>query len=218
MPLTAAAATALLEKQRYDAAILPQLEAFVDSAEYSLDVVLATLKLYQFKPEALKVPTVAKVLVKALMQLPQTDYLACTYLVPERVLDEEPVSQVVAVAAMLESCRFREVWAALKPLRDAGLLGAAPGFDDALREFMLRTFEITYQSVLKSHLTESLGVDDAALGALVSKRGWTVAGDTVKIKLNDENTAKPKRVEESASMSLEQMTKILASVSAAANM
>ena len=168
MPMEAA--VALLEKQRYDPAILPQLEAYIEGKSYSLDVNLAALKLYQFHPASLKVGTIAKVLVKALMQLPQTDYLACTYLVPERVLDEEPISHITAVAAHLESCHFREFWGALKPLRDAGLLPAE--FDAAARKFMLGTFEITYQSVPASHLQASLGVDGARLAELVRARGW----------------------------------------------
>ena len=143
--------------------------------------------------------------------------MATTYLVPERVLDEEPVSHIAAVAALLESCQFRAFWGALAPLRGAdGPLAAAPGFDDAVRTFMLRTFEITYQSATTAHLRESLGVDDAALAKLVSARGWTVAGDQVKIPNNDDNTAKPKRVDAGEAMSLAQMTKILSSVSAAA--
>ena len=214
--LTPATAKALLEKQRYDAAILPQLEAYVDaqcaSQSYDLEANLATLKLYQFHPELLKVPTVARILVKALMNLPQTDYLACTYLVPERVLDEAPISTIAAVAELLELCSFRQFWGALAPLRSE-VLDATPGFDAAVRTFMLSTFEITYQSVPTGHLRDSLGLaSEGELTALVSARGWTVEGDLVKIKLNDDNTAKPKRVDASEAMSLPQMTKILASV------
>jgi len=204
---------ALLAERRYDAAILPQLEQHIDGEGYDLEANLACLKLYQFFPDLLKVPTVAKVLVKALMQLPQTDYLNCTYLVPERVLDEEPVSHVVACAALLESCRFREFWSTLGQLREAGLLDGTPGFEAAVRTFVLRTFEITYQTVPAAHLRESLGLGaDAELGALIEVRGWTLAGDLVKIALNDDNTAKPKRVDAGEAMSLAQMHKILSAV------
>jgi translation initiation factor 3 subunit K len=214
--LTAASCAALLEKQRYDPSILPQLEAYVDaqcaSKSYDCDANLATLKLYQFHPDLLKPPVVCKILVKALMQLPQTDYLCCTYLLPERVLDEAPVDTITAVAALLETGCFREFWAAVEPLRK-DLLSATPGFDDAVREFILGTFEITYQSVPASHLKASLGASDADFAALVKKRGWTVTGDLVKIALNDDNTAKPKRVDANDTMNLQQMTKILASIS-----
>ena len=114
---------------------------------------------------------------------------------------------------MLEQCSFRAVWEALSPLRST-VLDAVPGFEDALRAFVLKTFEITYQSVPKAHLCASLGlaVGDAAADALIQGRGWTVEGDLVKIAPNDDNTAKPKHVDASGPMDVGQMTKILASV------
>ena len=72
MGLDAASCAALLEKSRYDVKILPQLEEYCAGSSYDLDANLATLKLYQFHPEALKVPIVAKIFVKALMHLPHT--------------------------------------------------------------------------------------------------------------------------------------------------
>jgi len=207
---------ALLAASRYDPAILPQLEAFVEAqcAEqtYDIDANLAILKLYQFHPAELKTPIVAKILVKALMNLPQTDYLACTYLIPERVLDEEPIKTVAEVAALLEKCSFRDFWLQVAPLRKE-LLAGTPGFDTAVRDFILRTFEITYQSVPATHLRASLGLEsDDEFSALIKARGWTAADGLVKIALNDDNTAKPKRVDANDTMNLAQMTKILASV------
>ena len=122
--LTKETAAALLASSRHDPAILPQLEAYVDQQckdrSYDLDANLAVLKLYQFHPDQLKVPTVAKVLAKALMNLPATDYLACTYMLSDRVLADEQITGIVAAASKLEACCFRDVWAALEPLR-AGL-------------------------------------------------------------------------------------------------
>ena len=83
--------------------------------------------------------------------------------------------------------------------------------------FVLRTFEITYQSVPTAHLRASLGLDsDSAVLALVKERGWTAAGDLIKIAANGDNTATTKRVDAGNSTSLDQMSKILASVNAAA--
>lgn len=85
--LDEASGAALLEKSRYDPSILPQLEQYVTSqctnATYDLDCNLATLKLYQFHPDKSNPTIIAKILVKALMNLPRTDYLLCTYLVSE---------------------------------------------------------------------------------------------------------------------------------------
>ena len=47
-----------------------------------------------------------------------------------------------------------------------------------------------------SHVKESLGVsDDAALQKFVGAKGWAVEGSVVKISLNDDNTATPKKVD-----------------------
>ena len=105
--LTKETAAALLASSRHDPAILPQLEAYVDQQckdrSYDLDANLAVLKLYQFHPDQLKVPTVAKVLAKALMNLPATDYLACTYMLSDRVLADEQITGIVAAASKLEA-------------------------------------------------------------------------------------------------------------------
>merc|ERR1712087_1040243 len=83
----------LLAQQRYNPDILPALEEYVTAqcadGTYDLDCNLAVLKLYQFHPERNNVMIVAKILAKALMKLPDTDYLLCSYLIPERVQELE---------------------------------------------------------------------------------------------------------------------------------
>ena len=90
------------------------------------------------------------------------------------------------------------------------------GFDDAIREFILKTVAITYQAVPEAHLLDSLKVDGGALAKLAASRGWAVEAGTVKVPLNDDNTAKPRKPEEidTQAMRQDQMTKILASISA----
>ena len=43
----------------------------------------ALLKIFQFHPDKLDPDVVARVLIKALMQLPDSDFLMCLYLVPQ---------------------------------------------------------------------------------------------------------------------------------------
>ena len=57
----------------------------VSSSTYNLDANLALLRFYQFAPSTVKIITLAKVLLKALMQLPSPDYKTCIYLIPERI-------------------------------------------------------------------------------------------------------------------------------------
>lgn len=112
------------------------LEASIDAqcanGTYDLDENLMLLKLYQFFPEKTNPAIVARVLVKALMQLPETDFLLCTYLIPERVASEAPVLPIVELANRLETCQFQAFWAELSASRE--LVKVAPGFDDAIRD------------------------------------------------------------------------------------
>ena len=178
--------------KRFDAAILPQLEAHVDaqcaSQSYDLEPNLAVLKLYQFHPETLKVPVVAKILVKALMNLPETDFLACTYLIPERVLDQDPIKAIVGVAAQLERCSFREVWELLTPLRGE-VLAATPGFDDAVRAFVLKTFEITYQSAMPRPMLRSKRLWPSAAGQSTATPSRSRSTRTTRRSPNASTTA-----------------------------
>ena len=52
---------------------------------YSLETCLAVLRLYALQPASARPDTVAKILLKALCQLPAADYKTCAYLVPERL-------------------------------------------------------------------------------------------------------------------------------------
>lgn len=97
---------------------------------YDVDTMLGLLKLYQFFPEKANTDTTAKVLIKALMQLPSTDFLLCTYLVSEQVASESPIAVIVDLADLLERCSFQAFWRQLKD--NAQLTEGIPGFRDAI--------------------------------------------------------------------------------------
>jgi hypothetical protein len=77
----------------------------------AIDENLMLLKPYQFFPEKANPPVIARVLAKALMQLPGNDFLLYMYLIPERVATEAPVLPVVELSAKLDSCQFQAFWA-----------------------------------------------------------------------------------------------------------
>ena len=57
----------------------------INAAPYSLSVNLAVLRLYQLQPSSAKKDLIAKILLKALMQLPHADYKICVQVLPERL-------------------------------------------------------------------------------------------------------------------------------------
>jgi translation initiation factor 3 subunit K len=74
----------------YNPDILPDLESYVEeqvaTQTYSLDCNLCLLRLYQFQPARMNVHIIIKVLAKALMALPATDFNLCMFLIPERLV------------------------------------------------------------------------------------------------------------------------------------
>lgn len=115
------------------------------------------------------------------------------------------------MASLLETCSFRKVWKALEPLQE--VLSEVVGFEDAIREFALHTIGMTFQTVPLTHVRESVNLDDTQLGKLLAVRGWKIEGGTVKVTLNDDNTAKPKKPEDAAGglLQFNQLSKILSS-------
>ena len=57
----------------------------VANKTYSLDANLALLRFYQINPQSTKLGLVAKVLLKAIMQLPNPDFKACGHVLSEKV-------------------------------------------------------------------------------------------------------------------------------------
>jgi hypothetical protein len=92
---------------------------------FSLEACLAVLRLYALQPSAARPDTVAKVLLRALGQLPAQDYRTCLLLVPERAQAAEPLATVVLLASHLEAGNLADFWAlAHGSARDLAAMGA----------------------------------------------------------------------------------------------
>ncbi|CAN8073038.1 unnamed protein product [Agarophyton chilense] len=191
----------LLQTKRYDPLILPRLEQFVD---YQLstgfcdsDANLATLKLYQFYPAKYNSAIAAKILIKALMSLPATDFLACLYLIPERCQVDEPIPVITQLADLLERGHFHQFWAASGACRD--LLDSVPGSFAAVREFMTDVVSRTYHTIHVSALAQILHLQPHQVLDHVASRAWTVADDIITIPPNEDNQPRPPSMDEQLS-------------------
>lgn len=190
----------LLQTRRYDPEILPTLEAYVDhqvaagASHVDPDSNLAVLKLYQFYPERYRVETVSKILIKALMTLPSTDFLCALYLVPERRQVDEPIPVISRLAELLETGCFGEFWEASGACQK--LLESVPGSLEAVRKFMTGVIERTYRVIDLGVLGKLLDLEGAALKEALEASGWTEDGGVVTIPINDENQPTPPSVDE----------------------
>lgn len=188
----------LLQTRRYDPSILPRLEEFVNyqvtQGFCDPDVNLAVLKLYQFYPDKYNTSIVSKILIKALMNLPSTDFLCSLYLIPERRQVDEPIPVISRLAGLLETGRFTEFWAASGTCAD--LLASVPGSLDAVREFMTEVVARTYRTIDVSRLGEILDLDENGVMELLQAKGWTESDGVVSCPGNDENQPRPPLMDE----------------------
>lgn len=191
----------LLQHNRYDPNSLPRLEQFVDcQVEQQFndsEANLAVLKLYQFYPQKYNPSVVSKILIKALMNLPSTDFLCALYLIPERRQIDEPIPVISRLATMLETGRFTQFWAESGACAD--LLASVPGSLDSIREFMLSVVARTYHTIDVSVLAEVINLNEERAVQMVTAKGWTVAKSVVTCPHTGENQRRPHATDEQLS-------------------
>ncbi|KAJ7297206.1 hypothetical protein O6H91_Y073200 [Diphasiastrum complanatum] len=164
----------------YNPDILPELESYVHeqviSQMYSLDANLCLLRLYQFEPGRLNIHVVSRILVKALMALPASDFNLCMFLIPERLQLEEPFLTLATLAHFLETARFREFWD--EAARNRDILEVVPGFEQAIQGYAIHVLSLTYQRLPRHVLAEAINVEglslDKYLDHQVKSNGWSL--------------------------------------------
>lgn len=121
----------LLADSAYDPSSCSKLEAYVRAqvsavastlgpdVRYCFDANRTIIKLYQFFPHlegeaGMTITALAAFL--ALLKFPDTDFMALTCLIPERVQSAEPCATLVRCAELLESCQFSEFWPEFRKL------------------------------------------------------------------------------------------------------
>lgn len=137
---------------------------------YDLEANLAVLKLYQFNPNSFNIDITCQILLKALTNLPHTDFILCKCLLYEKQLSKEPINQIVYLADILEQCDFQLFWTRIRTLPEHTQF--ITGFVDSIRKFVCHVVGITYQTIERNHLSQLLGdVDDNTL-KLWMKKLW----------------------------------------------
>merc|ERR1711871_1619985 len=159
-------------KDRYNPDLIPNLEASVDKqisgGSFDLSTNLVLLRMYQFFPDRTNSTVLVRVLVKALMQLPGTDFTQCAYLVPQRL-------QLKEFWEVASKCKY--LWESI------------PGFEQSIRDFALHAINLTFSQIRKQKLGEILSLEGGELDALVkdraAKSGWKVTGDVIRLGGNE---------------------------------
>lgn len=161
---------------------------------YDLEANLAVLKLYQFNPQKFQKSVVEQILLKALTNLPHTDFVLCKCLIEQIYFEQSDIKEIIHLHDLLEMSKFREFWAEIK---DMTKIETINGFEDSIRKFICHIINITYQRVSKSELSELLGnLDDNQLSVWMSKYGWKDIGDGLVFVANQEENIKTKNIAE----------------------
>jgi len=201
---------------RYNPENLKKLERYVQlqcqENVYDLEANLAVLKLYQFNPMFFQITVTSQILLKALTNLPHTDFTLCKCLIDMSHFQREgePLHRIMILADMLETCQFQQFWEHLMDISD--LTVSLTGFEDSIRKFICYVIGITYQVIKKTILRELLGnLSEAQTNTWVAKNSWKDQGDGYVFIANQEDNIKTKNITEK--ITFEGIEAIMASVS-----
>ncbi|XP_041350614.1 eukaryotic translation initiation factor 3 subunit K-like [Gigantopelta aegis] len=197
--MRATVASLLRGIERYNPENLITLERYVEMQArentYDLEANLAILKLYQFNPGYFQIGMTATILLKALTNLPHTDFMLCKCLIDTVRQDEDQILKILHLAYLLETCQFRAFWTELQTHPDiiAGILG----FEDSIRKFVCHVVGATYQTIPVKTLQELLGdITESLVNQWISKYGWTLMEDEMVFIVSQEENIKTKNITE----------------------
>ncbi|CEM14917.1 unnamed protein product [Vitrella brassicaformis CCMP3155] len=161
----------------YSADSLQTLEEYLDQQwandTYDVEANLTILKLYLMYPQHMKKDRVRQILVKALgATFPQNDFQLCMYqLPPNRFRDMPEVTELVRLAAKLDTCDFKGFWSDLDKYPD---VVSCPGLRAKVRTFICGVVATAYAALSREALSEYVGLPpgSAELSALIKQHGW----------------------------------------------
>ncbi|KAK3892912.1 hypothetical protein Pcinc_003252 [Petrolisthes cinctipes] len=185
--------------ERYNPENISTLERYVElqarENTYDLEANLALLKLYQFNPGTYQNTVACQILMKALTNLPHTDFVLCKCLLGQEQMEDANVKRIMYLHDLLEMCQFSTFWN--EKDQYSNLTTNIKDFSDSIRKYVCHVITITYQYIEKQVLSQLLGnVDEVALQAWMSKYGWKADEDGNVFIANQEDTVKTKNITE----------------------
>ncbi len=214
----------MISEKPFDLSTMKAIEDNVSAqksgnAQYSFNANKALLKSYQCNGgDTIKPSFVIDVLVLGLMQMPATDFLELSYLIPSKLIaskkgdndennsvDVNAISLVMKLANLLEQSKYTEFWTEMTTNADTkASFTSINGFETAIRGYILANIAETFRNIKKSQLFSLLGYsNDEAAGLTFAQQSGkveTVQGDTVAFK-QESNTRASKRSDLSANIS-----------------
>uniref|UniRef100_A0A8R1DUM1 Eukaryotic translation initiation factor 3 subunit K n=1 Tax=Caenorhabditis japonica TaxID=281687 RepID=A0A8R1DUM1_CAEJA len=189
------------------------VQAMVTENKYDKDIVLTILKLFQLNPEKYDEAVVRQVLLKTLMVLPSSDFALAKCLIDTNRLGSQELRRIFDLGAVLESCNFAVFWKLVKgtykpstsptepfkvPGEIAKIIKPMVGFEDAVKQYVCRVINVTFQNIEKTLLSRLLGgASDKEVTALAKKFGWEAKENgAVFFVANHDATIKTRNIDE----------------------
>uniref|UniRef100_A0A3Q2Y6K6 Eukaryotic translation initiation factor 3 subunit K n=1 Tax=Hippocampus comes TaxID=109280 RepID=A0A3Q2Y6K6_HIPCM len=166
---------------------------------------------YQFNPAYFQTTVTSQILLKALTNLPHTDFTLCKCMIDQTHQEERPIRQILYLGNLLETCHFQSFWSSLEENRE--LIDGITGFEDSVRKFICHVVGITYQTIERRLLAEMLGDPlDTQVKVWMNKYNWTETEDGQIFVFNQEESVKPKNIVEKIDFERQlEMSKMVAS-------
>ncbi|XP_053638800.1 eukaryotic translation initiation factor 3 subunit K [Cherax quadricarinatus] len=185
--------------ERYNPENISTLERYVElqarENTYDLEANLALLKLYQFNPAKYQSTVACKILMKALTNLPHTDFVLCKCLLGHVQMEDAYIKRIMYLHDLLEMCQFGTYWGVQKQYEE--LISGIKDFNDSIRKYICHVITITYQHIEKPVLAQLLGnIDELALQHWMNKYGWKETEESYVFIANQEETVKTKNITE----------------------
>eukprot|EP00106_Octopus_bimaculoides_P019104 XP_014786546.1 PREDICTED: LOW QUALITY PROTEIN: eukaryotic translation initiation factor 3 subunit K-like [Octopus bimaculoides] len=204
--MRATVASLLKGIDRYNPDNLTTLEQYVkmqvDENTYDLEANLAVLKLYQFNPGNYNESVTIYILLKALTNLPHTDFNLCHCFLSAKNLNSEDVQKVFFLADLLEKCQFKTFWVTFNHCQMTyHTWYMMLGFEDSIRKYICHVIGICYDTISRKVFAELLGcIPEMQLNQWIAKYGWKlIDSDTIFIAVQEENI-KTKNIKETITL------------------
>jgi len=203
--MRATVASMLRGIERYNPENVSTLERYLElqarENTYDLEANLALLKLYQFNPTSYQNSVACMILMKALTNLPHTDFVLCKCLLGQDQMEHEDIKRIMYLHDLLEMCQFRTFWAEKHQYANLIDLQTTPikDFSDSIRKYVCHVVSITYQHIEKPTMCLLLGgIDASSLSTWIQKYGWkeTEGDNGYVLVANQEETVKTKNITE----------------------
>ncbi|RXG68450.1 Eukaryotic translation initiation factor 3 subunit K [Armadillidium vulgare] len=173
--------------ERYNPENISTLERYVElqarENTYDLEANLALLKLYQFNPTSYKNPVTCIILLKALTNLPHTDFVLCKCLIGQEQMEEKDIKRIMYLHDLLEMCHFNIFWAEIDDYKD--LVAGIKDFNDSIRKYICHVIN----SVLNSWMAKYNWKEEEEGYIMIGNQEETVKTKNITEKIDFESVA-----------------------------